>query len=160
MTADNVRSEILENSNPKIKSARILINADPAKIFSILTNPKRHKEIDGSETITANISGPETLVLGSEFGMKMNIGISYWITNTVVEYEKDCLIAWRHLGRWRWRYELLDLGNSTTQVTESFDGSFAPAVSQLWLKFRNAYPWAQIAVAKTLVRLKTIVESK
>jgi hypothetical protein len=116
--------------------------------------------MDGSGTITANISGPDELVLGSKFGMKMRLGITYWIRNTVVEYKKDELIAWRHIGRWRWRYELKDLGNGSTQVTETFDGTFAPAVAQVWLNFRKAYPWTQLAVAKTLVRLKTIAEAE
>ena len=157
---EKVRSEILDTGNPKIKSARIVIEASPATIFSLLSNPKRHKDFDGSSTITANISGPDELVLGSKFGMKMRLGITYWITNTVVEYRKDELIAWRHLGRWRWRYELVDLGNGSTQVTETFDGSFAPALAQVWLNFRKAYPWTQLAVAKTLVRLKAIAESE
>jgi len=108
--------------------------------------------------ITANISGPNELILGSKFGMKMNLGINYRILNTVVEYRKDELIAWRHLGRWRWRYELVDLGNGPTQVTETFDGSYAPAIAQAWLNIRKAYPWTQLAVAKTLVRLKAIAE--
>ena len=157
---EKVRSEILDTGNPKVKSARIVIEASPETIFSLLSNPKRHKDFDGSSTITANISGPDELVLGSKFGMKMRLGITYWITNTVVEYRKDELIAWRHLGRWRWRYELVDLGNGSTQVTETFDGSFAPAVAQVWLNFRKAYPWTQLAVAKTLVRLKAIAESE
>lgn len=159
MSTEKVRAEILETGNPKIKSARILIQASPENVFAILSNPQRHKDIDGSATITANISGPETLVLGSKFGMKMRLGVTYWITNTVVEYERNKLIAWRHLGRWRWRYELVDLGNGSSQVTESFDGSFAPALAQLWLNFRKAYPWTQIAVAKSLVRLKQVSEN-
>jgi hypothetical protein len=159
MTADKVRADILETGNPKIKSARILIHASPSTIFSIISNPKRHKEIDGSATITSNVSGPETLVLGSKFGMKMRLGITYWIRNTVVEYKKDEVIAWRHFGQWRWRYELADMGNGSTQVTESFDGSFAPAIAQSWLNFRKAYPWTQMAVAKTLVRLKAVAEA-
>ena len=160
MSDAKIRAEIIETGNPKIKTARIIIEADAAKIFAILNNPKRHKEIDGSSTITANISGPYELVLGSKFGMKMHLGIDYQITNTVVEYKKNELIAWRHLGRWRWRYELVDLGNGSTQVTETFDGSRAPGIAQIWLNFRKAYPWTQIAVAKTLVRLKAVAESK
>jgi hypothetical protein len=89
----------------------------------------------------------------------MHLGIDYRISNTVVEYKKDQLIAWRHLGHWRWRYELVDLGNGSTQVTESFDGSYAPGIMQLWLNFRKAYPWTQLAVAKTLVRLKVSAEA-
>jgi hypothetical protein len=160
MTEEKVRSEILDTGNPKIKSARIVINSKASKIFSILSNPNRHKEVDGSGTITKNISGPGELVLGSKFGMKMHLGIDYRILNTVVEYRKNELIAWRHLGRWRWRYELVDLGNGSTQVTETFDGTFAPGIAQVWLNFRKAYPWTQIAVAKSLVRLKAAAEAK
>ena len=154
---EKVRSEILETGNPKIKSARIVIQTNPSTIFAILSNPKRHTDIDGSATVTANASGPDVLVLGSKFGMKMRLGITYWIRNTVVEFKKDELIAWRHLGRWR--YELVDLGNGSTQVTETFDGSFAPELAQRWLNFRKAYPWTQLAVAKSLVRLKSIAEA-
>ncbi len=160
MAAEKVRSDIIETGNPKVKSARIIINASPATIFSIVDDPKRHKEIDGSSTITANISGPDELVLGSKFGMKMHLGIDYRIRSTVVEYKKNELIAWRHLGRWRWRYELVDLGNGSTQVTESFDATFAPGVAQVWLNFRKAFPWTQLAVAKTLVRLKAVAETQ
>ena len=160
MSQEKIRAEIIETGNSKVKSARIVIQAEPSVIFSILANPQRHKDIDGSSTITANISGPNELVLGSKFGMKMHLGIDYRIRNTVVEYKKDQLIAWRHLGRWRWRYELVDLGNGTTQVTETFDGSYAPAFAQAWLNFRKAYPWTQKAVAKSLVRLKSVAEAE
>jgi hypothetical protein len=160
MTEEKVRAEILETGNPKIKSARIVINSKPSTIFSILNNPNRHKEVDGSGTITKNISGPDELVLGSKFGMEMHLGIDYRILNTVVEYRKDEVIAWCHLGRWRWRYELVDLGNGSTQVTETFDGTYAPGIVQIWLNFRKAYPWTQTAMAKTLVRLKAVAEAK
>ena len=160
MNQDKVRAEIIDTGNPKMRSARITIAAKPSLIFSILNNPKRHKEIDGSGTITGNKSGPDELILGSKFGMEMHFGIDYRILNTVVEYKKDELIAWRHLGRWRWRYELVDCGNGLTQVTETFDASQAPKLAQIWLYFRKAYPWTQIAVAKTLVRLKAAAEAQ
>ena len=60
----------------------------------------------------------------------------------------------------RWRHELRDLGDGRTEVIETFDGSFAPALAQLWLNFRKAYPWTQITVAKSLVRLKEVAESE
>jgi hypothetical protein len=158
MSAEKVRSEILDTGNPRIKSARIIIDARADYIFSILSDPRRHLEFDGTSTITASISGPNELVLGSKFGMKMHLGIDYRILNTVVEYKKNELIAWRHFGRWRWRFELVDLGDGKTQVTETFDGSYAPEAAQLWLNFRKAYPWTQLAVAKSLVRLKVLAE--
>jgi hypothetical protein len=156
--SDGIRSEILETGNEQIKSARIVINAPAEKIFAVLSNPHRHKEIDGSSTIQENISGPEKLVLGSKFGMKMHLGIDYRIKNTVVEYSENSLIAWRHLGRWIWRYELVNIGPQITQVTETFDASRAPLIAKAWLSFRKAYPWTQKAVAKTLVRLKSTCE--
>lgn len=158
MADSKIRSEILETGNPLIKAARIQISASPGRIFQILNNPLRHKEIDGSSTITANISGPTKLELGSKFGMKMHLGIDYRITNTVVEYKENELIAWRHVGRWIWRYELKVIGPNLTQVTETFDASKIPAISKAWLKLRDAYPWVQLSVAKSLVRLKTVAE--
>lgn len=156
--SEKVLAEILETGNEQIKSARIVINAPAEKIFAILSNPHRHKEIDGSHTIQENISGPDKLVLGSKFGMKMRLGVNYRIKNTVVEYQENSLIAWRHLGRWIWRYELVNIGPQMTQVTETFDASRAPLIAKAWLSLRKAYPWTQRAVAKTLVQLKSNCE--
>ena len=156
--SEKVLAEILETGNEQIKSARIVINAPAEKIFAILSNPHRHKEIDGSHTIQENISGPDKLVLGSKFGMKMRLGVNYRIKNTVVEYQENSLIAWRHVGRWIWRYELVNIGPQMTQVTETFDASRAPLIAKAWLSLRKAYPWTQRAVAKTLVQLKSNCE--
>jgi hypothetical protein len=156
--SEKILAEILETGNETIKSARIAINAPAEKIFAILSNPHRHKEIDGSHTIQENISGPDKLVLGSKFGMKMRLGVNYRIKNTVVEYQENSLIAWRHVGRWIWRYELVNIGPQMTQVTETFDASRAPLIAKAWLSLRKAYPWTQRAVAKTLVQLKSNCE--
>jgi hypothetical protein len=156
--SEKVLAQILETGKEEVKSARIVINAPAEKIFAILSNPRRHKEIDGTKTIQENISGPDKLVLGSKFGMKMRLGINYRIQNTVVEYEENSLIGWRHLGRWIWRYELVNIGPQMTQVTETFDASRAPRISKAWLSLRKAYPWTQRAVAKTLVQLKSTCE--
>lgn len=158
MTAnDKVRAEIFETGDPKVKSARIVIAAPASKIFDLLANPHRHKEIDGSATIRNSLSGPERLSLGAKFGMAMHLGIDYKIMNTVVEFEENKLIAWRHLGRWRWRYEIREISPNQCEVTETFDGR--KSISQSWLKFRKAYPWTQMVVAKSLVRLKEVMEA-
>ena len=156
--SEKVLAQILETGKEEVKAARIVINAPAEKIFAILSNPHSHKEIDGTKTIQENISGPDKLVLGSKFGMKMRLGINYRIQNTVVEYEENSLIGWRHLGRWIWRYELVNIGPQMTQVTETFDASRAPLISKAWLSLRKAYPWTQKAVAKTLVQLKSTCE--
>ena len=152
-----LRAEILETGNPQVKSASIIINAPASKIFDVIANPQMHSIIDGSNSVRSVIKGPTRLALGSKFGMNMEIGIKYRITNTVVEFEENKLIAWRHLGRWIWRYELKEISSTQTVVIESFDGTTTPF--NVWLKARKAYPYTQKAVAKTLVRLKEYCES-
>jgi hypothetical protein len=156
--AKKVRAEIFETGNERVKAARIIIDAPAVKIFDLLANPSRHKEIDGSGTIQNSLSGAQRLSLGAKFGMAMHLGIDYKIMNTVVEFEENKLIAWRHLGRWRWRYEIREISPNQCEVTETFDGR--KSISQAWLKFRKAYPWTQMVVAKTLVRLKEVMEAR
>ncbi len=153
----SIRAEIFDTGNPKIKSASILINAPAHKIFEVLADPRMHPVIDGSNSVRSVIKGPNRLTLGAKFGMNMEIGVKYRITNTVVEFEENKLIAWRHVGRWIWRYELREVSPNQTLVIESFDGTRTPL--NLWLKARKAYPYAQKAVAKTLVRLKEYCEA-
>ena len=152
-----LRAEILDTGNPKVKSASIIINAPASKIFDVIANPQMHSIIDGSNSVRSVIKGPKRLALGSKFGMNMEIGVKYRITNTVVEFEENRLIAWRHLGRWIWRYELKEITPTQTVVIESFDGTTTPF--NVWLKARKAYLYTQKAVAKTLVRLKEYCEA-
>jgi hypothetical protein len=156
----DVRSQILDTGHPRMRAARIVIDAPAAVVFDLLADTRRHPEFDGTTTVRGIISGPERLVMGSSFGVRMRLGINYRVTNRVVEFEPDALIAWRHLGRWRWRYELRQITDHQTEVTETFDASMAPAVAVAWLDFRKAYPWTQMAVAKTLVRLKALAEAE
>lgn len=153
-----IRSEIFETGNPRIKSARIVIKAKPEIVFELLANPYKHSEIDGTKTVKYNVKGPERLDLGAKFRMAMHLGIHYRITNKVVEFEENKLIAWSHFAGWRWRHELKDLGNGLTEVVETFDGTYSRWFGQAWLKFREAYPKTQKIVAKSLVRLKEVAE--
>lgn len=115
----------------RVVSRERVVAAPPAVVFDILTDPRMHPVVDGSGMLRGRISGPQRLELGSRFGMRMRIlgRIPYVISNVVVEYEPDRLIAWRHLFRHRWRYELEPDGDARTLVRESFD--YGPSV----------YPW-------------------
>ncbi len=152
----SIRADIPDTGNPRIKSASIIINAPVTRVFDVVANPHLHAVIDGSKSVKSVIYGPERLSMGDKFGMNMQIGIKYKITNTVVEYEENKVIAWRHLGRWIWRYEFREISPNQTVVTESFDGTKTPL--NFWLKARKAYPFVQKAVAKTLVKLKEYCE--
>ena len=112
--------------NRKQVSATKVIGTSAERIFAMLTDPSKHPLIDGTGSVLAvQPGGPERLTLGAQFGMDMKIGALYKVLNTVVEYDQDRLIAWRHFNGHRWRWHLRPLGTGTTEVTETFDWSTA-----------------------------------
>ena len=140
-------------------SASTTIAASPATIFAILADPRQHARIDGSGTVRGSLSGPERLELGSEFGMDMRMGAPYRIKNRVVELEEDRLIAWRHIGAHRWRYELAPQADGSTLVTETWDLSHCNAVNK-WVLGVMGYPKRhRSGIEQTLVNLKAAAES-
>ena len=155
----NERAEILSTEFPNTTAARIVIAAPVAKIFDVLANPASHRLFDGSGTIQSSISGPDRLFLGAQFSMAMKIKLPYRIKNTVVAFEENRKITWCHLMKWTWCYELVDLGNGLTQVTESFDASKIPFYAKRWLKITGAISHNPKWMAKSLVRLKAMCEA-
>ena len=91
--------------------------------------------------------------------MAMKIKVAYRIKNTVVAFEENKKITWCHLMKWTWSYDLEDLGNGQTQVTESFDANNIPFYAQRWLKMTGAIAHTPKWMAKSLVRLKAICEA-
>ena len=87
---------------------------------------------------------------------RSRIKIPYKITNQVIDYEENRKIAWRHLMKHVWSYELKSINSGETEVTEMFDGN--PAVSQWWLNRTGAYKWVDKVMAKSLVKLKELAE--
>lgn len=143
-------------------SAERLIAAPAERIFAVLADPHRHREIDGSGTVREVVDGPQRLTAGSVFGMNMNQGASYRMTNTVVDYEENRRIAWQPrptnslaalaVGGRIWRYDLEPVP-AGTRVRETWDISaerFPPAIWFLrGLTRRN--------MTKTLARLDALV---
>jgi len=154
---DTTRAQVLETGNRDIKAGRILIYAPAKVVFELLANPYRHPDFDGSGTLRGDVTGPTRLYGGAKFGMNMQIMVKYRILNSVVEFEESKLIAWRHFGHHRWRYELREVAPYQTEVTETFDGTYARLPLALWLM--GAYKKNQIAILKTLVRLKKLAET-
>ena len=127
----------------EVASAERVIAAPPEKIFDLLADPSRHRDIDGSRTVRDAKAGPERLALGAKFGMSMKAGIPYSTENQVVEYEENRKIAWQtkssgwgaKLGGGRiWCYELEPVDGGT-RVRESWDvsqetGLFKPLVAR------------------------------
>ena len=155
----DIRAQILSTEHPFKTAARITIEETPAKIFDLLSNPRAHHQFDGSGTVKNAVSGPERLFLWASFSMSMKVKVPYRIKNTVVAFEESKKISWCHLMKWTWTYELQDLGNGATQVTESFDASNIPAFATWWLKKTGAMAHNPKWMAKSLVSLKRISES-
>lgn len=154
---EKVRAKLIETGNPQVKSGRIVIEASRSEIFEILATPRMHPKFDGSGTVKQEADGPDRLSLGAKFGMQMRIKIPYRITNTCIEFDEGRLIGWRHFGHHIWRYELREISAVSTEVTETFDAR--PSIGKFWLRRINAYSNNQVAILKTLVRLKKLAEA-
>ena len=74
-------------AGPQKVARRVLVHAPAAEIFSIVSDPHRHPELDGSGTVRdIDVKGPHHLAVGDKFtvGMKQ-YGVPYKITSTVTE---------------------------------------------------------------------------
>ena len=136
----------------KVVSRSTVVPASAADIFDVLADARRHREFDGSGTVRdAFVDAPERLALGSKFGMKMRIVVPYSMTNTVVEFEENKRIAWRHFGGHIWRYVLTPVEGGTL-VTEQFD--YATNRSRLFLKLMKAIENNERSMERTLANLE------
>jgi uncharacterized protein YndB with AHSA1/START domain len=111
------------------------INAASDAVFDVLTNPDRHKELDGSGFIQAVAKGDRINGVGDTFRMDMagdHMGGEYQTDNHVVGYDQNRLLAWQTAPAgtepkgWQWVWELESQGSDRTLV-------------------RHTYDWAQVA---------------
>ena len=107
-------------------SASTVVQAPAARIFDLLADPSRHAVLDGSGSVRSVVRGPDRLFLGARFAMAMRMGLPYLMVNRVVEFEEGRRIAWTHVSRAIWRYELEPLGPTSTRVVETFDMRGSP----------------------------------
>jgi hypothetical protein len=143
-----------------------VIPAPPEKIFDLLADPERHKEIDGSGTVQGVRGESQRLKLGDKFGMSMRMGIPYGMTSTVIEFEENRRIAWQPrpsypligplFGGRIWRYELEPV-DSGTRVRESWDITHERPSKLL---VRGAAEQTRRNMERTLERIEEIVTSK
>ncbi len=148
-----------------VESVERVIAAPPEAIFAYLVDPAKHREIDGSGTVRDAKGEPQTLVLGSTFGMSMKMGLPYSMVSTVIEYEENRRIAWQTNGPTRigklvggriWRYELEPVDGGTL-VRESWDISQESAATRSIV--RKGAAKTKKDMAKTLERIADLVTS-
>lgn len=159
-------AEETAGSNPEVTrgptsvSVSRVIAADPQQIFDVLADPSMHHVIDGSGTVRGTHSDSRKLALGDHFTTSMRIGVPYLISNKVVELDEPRLIAWSHIGGWRWRYELEPVDGSS-KVTETFDWSTARTpIGRIYIE-RMRWPERHVSnMERTLARLDALVTNK
>jgi hypothetical protein len=140
------------DTKTKIVSVERFVSAAPGLIFEVLADPRQHSKIDGSGSVkAARVSAPPRLSLDAKFTMEMKIGFPYKMTNTVVEFEENRRIAWRHLGGHIWRY-ILEPVDGGTKVVEQFDYNGSKSV--LILKLRGSMKSNEKFMTKTLENLE------
>ena len=159
MTDQSAQAEIVDLGDERILSAQIEIDAPAQVIFDILIQPRRHAEIDASQSVQGIIKGPERLALGDTFKVRMKVGVNYWVTNKVVEFEPDRRITWAHLLGTRWTYELTPLSPDRTLVRETNNLRAAGWKASLSPVARK-HEAIRRSIAKSLVRLKKLAESE
>jgi hypothetical protein len=137
------------------------------RIFALLSDAGRHKELDGSGTLQGLKAEPDPLSLGSEFGMRMRAyGVPYRMKNRVIEFEQDRRIAWQtlpdyplteHIAAGRiWRYELEPVDGGTL-VRESWDISQEKPLTKPMV--RGLGPKTKADMARTLERIEELLSS-
>jgi len=140
------------DTKAKIVSVERFVSAAPGLIFEVLADPRQHSKIDGSGSVkAARVSAPPRLSLDAKFTMEMKMGFPYKMTNTVVEFEENRRIAWRHLGGHIWRY-ILEPVDSGTKVVEQFDYNGSKSI--LILKLRGSMKSNEKFMTKTLENLE------
>ena len=139
-----------------------VIDASAAQIFGVVSDASLHHVIDGSGTVQGSRGKPEQLRLGSKFSMSMKMGLPYVIGSEVVEFEQDRLIAWAHIGKHRWRYEIEVLSDDPDhpqcRVTETFDWSTSRLPKAIELM---GYPKKHLPnMERTLERLEAFMTNR
>ena len=144
-------------------SVERVIPAPAERIFPLIADPARHRDIDGSGTVRDAKNVPsEPLHLGSTFGMHMKVGIPYSMVNTVIEYEANRRIAWQTrpptvLGKLlRWADLALRARARRRRHARARDVGLRRGAGQA-ARVRGAGEHTREAMEQTLERIATLV---
>jgi uncharacterized protein YndB with AHSA1/START domain len=149
------------------ESVERVIPAPAEKIFALLADPSRHREIDGSGTVKDAKEPSHRVKLGDKFGMSMKLGVPYSMVSTVIEFEDDRRIAWQSRppgvfgkisGGRTWRYELEPVEGGT-RVTETWDISQEVGTKFL-LNNARTHKHTRESMEKTLENIEKLLTSE
>ena len=150
-------------------SASRVVEAAPEAVFAVLADPASHASIDGTGWVRASAEGGRITAAGQVFRMAMHHDDhpdgDYETANQVVWFDPPRVIGWRtgtkspetgelSFGGWTWRYDLVGLGPSRTDVTLTYDWSAVGPDVRSYLTFP---PFPPDHLAASLAHLATLV---
>lgn len=108
------------------------IPASAADVFEVLSNPRRHPDLDGSGFIRSVVHGDRITETGQVFTVDMegdHMGGEYQTENHVTGYDHNRLLSWQTAPAgseppgWEWTWDLEAQGPGSTLVTHTYDWS-------------------------------------
>ena len=160
-------------------TARATINASAETIFAVLADPTQHAAIAGTGK-AGSLREPVDKEPISASGQVFRMGMyhpnhpngDYEMANLVTVFEPPRAIAWKPgydaggrtlgFGGWTWRYDLVSLGPSETEVTLSYDWSSVsePVRRKVGFPpFSRAAPFSPDDLARSLSHLAELAAS-
>lgn len=143
------------DTGPFTISYRVHVNTTVEQLWPLAVNPHRHHELDGSDTLSKKVTGPEVLKTDDTFNIWMRrAGIPYTLKMRVLIADPHRQIAWQHPSKhvWHWVFEPADDGG--TWVTETFDYRQAsPLTIRMW-KLGDVFSRNASDIRATLQRLQ------
>ena len=130
-------------------SATLTVALPAARVFGVLADPASHSAIDGTGWVVVAADQAPLTEVGQIFRVDMyhpnHPDGNYQMANEVQVLDPPRAIGWRpghrndvgHLefGGWIWRYDLVPLGPSETEVTLTYDWSAVPQSIREYLHF-------------------------
>jgi hypothetical protein len=131
-------------------TATLIFAVPAARIFAVLADPATHASVDGTGRVQKPVDPAPLTALGQVFRMDMyhpdHPDGDYRTANKVHVFDPPRAIGWMtgydpkrdgHLefGGWFWRYDLLPLSPSETEVTLTYDWSAVPQSIREYLHF-------------------------
>jgi uncharacterized protein YndB with AHSA1/START domain len=120
-----------DNTDTQVTVERT-IDASADAIFDVLSNPKRHVELDGSGFIRSDERTNRIQAVGDVFTMNMSRpaeGREYQTDNHVTGFDHNKLLVWQTAPAgaeppgWEWVWRLEAQGPDQTLVTHTYDWS-------------------------------------
>jgi hypothetical protein len=132
------------DADPAVDHERVTatrtVAAPVARVFAVLADPTAHAAIDGTGWVRTAVDPAPLTEVGQLFRMDMYHSArpdgDYQVVNKVRVFDSPSVIGWLtgyrkddgdlEFGGWIWRYDLVPLGPSATEVTLSYDWSAVP----------------------------------